>query len=139
MFCKKIYLYLVFEKDNQDSLVTILDDKKQISEYINRRILIDNYEHYLMWCDLRKLDFKNSENELLYINTLLDSNEEVLSKYTYIVKKVYYKRDKIASILRMFNKCVPLGCSYENAFELPYIKEYIEFIKNKEDKKDESK
>lgn len=42
LFCKKIPLYLIYRNEDPSSLVTVLSDKKQIDEFINRMIIVDN-------------------------------------------------------------------------------------------------
>ena len=121
LFCKKIPLYFVYRNENPASLVTVLTDKKQIDEFIDRMIIVDNWAHFKMWCNLRKLDYKNLENQYAYIDNYIAANpEEAESNYTFIVRKTLYTKEALASILRMFNGCVPIGCSYENPVEVTY-------------------
>ena len=76
---------------------------------------------------------KNKNNA--YIDNFLDTaTEESLNKYTYIVKKVYYTKTALASILRMFNGCLPLGCSYETEVEDVYAKVLVEEIEKEKHK-----
>ena len=125
LFCKKIPLYLIYRNEDPSSLVTVLADKKQIDEFINRMIIVDNWDHFKMWCDLRNLDYK--------------STEEAESKYTFIVKKTLYTKEALASILRMFNGCVPVGCSYENPVEATYANLIYSKLAEDVDKKEDTK
>lgn len=121
LFCKKIPLYLVYRNENPASLVAVLADKKQIDEFIDRMIIVDNWAHFKMWCNLRKLDYKSLESQYSYIDNYVATNpEEAESKYTFIVRKTLYTKEALASILRMFNGCVPIGCSYESPVEVTY-------------------
>lgn len=122
LFKKRVYLYLVYRNENENSLVTVLEKKEQINEFVNRNIIVENFNHFKLWCELRNMDYTQVESENAYINNFLTtSNEEDLNKYSYIIKKVYYSRKAIASILRMFNGCFPLGCSYETHAEEAYL------------------
>ena len=121
LFRKKVYLYLVYKREDDNSLVTVLERKDQIDEFISRNILIHNYKHFKAWCGLRKMDYTKAESENAYINNFLNTaTEEDLDKYTYIIRKAYYTKTALASILRMFNGCFPLGCSYETEAEVVY-------------------
>ena len=129
LFRRKMYLYLIYENEDKDSLVTVLERKEQIKEFVDKNILAHNYKHFKAWCDLRQLDYTKEESENAYINNFLDAaTEEDLDKYTYIIKKAYYTKTALASILRMFNGCVPLGCSYETEVEQLYIDALIKKI-----------
>lgn len=139
IFKRKIKLYLVFSQSNPEELVTILTKKSDIDEYIERRILLDNYEHYKMWCELKGLDINSLENEKEYVyNHIEYSDDEEINKYTFCMRKVYYSIDNIASSLRMFYNCIPVGCTYEDKNEFIYLKQITDMVKQVKDKhKDE--
>lgn len=136
LFRKKVYLYLVYKNEDDSSLVTVLEKEYQINEFINRNILVHNYKHFKAWCELRKIDYTKVESENAYIDNFFNTaTEEDLKKYTYIIKKAYYTKTALASILRMFNGCFPLGCSYETEVEIAYANvlfEEVEKVKQKE-------
>lgn len=135
LFRKKVYLYLVYKSEDANSLVTVLEKEYQINEFINRNIIVHNYNHFKAWCKLREMDYTKIESENAYIDNFLDTaTEESLNKYTYIVKKVYYTKTALASILRMFNGCLPLGCSYETEVEDVYAKVLVEEIEKEKQK-----
>ena len=139
LFKKKIPLYLVYKNENPDSLVTVLSDKKQINEFIDKMIIVDNWEHYKMWCELRKLNYKDISVQYSYIDNYINTNpEEAQSKYSFIVKKTIYTTEAMSSILRMFNGCVPIGCSYENPFEFTYANLLYSKLSEEEDKKEDT-
>ena len=144
LFNKTVPLYLVYKNENPESLVTVLANEKQINEFIDKMILVDNWEHFKMWCNLRKLDYKNVNSQYFYIDNYIETNpEEVKSKYTFIVKKTLYTKEALSSILRMFNGCVPVGCSYEYPVEVTYANliycKLAEEVDKKEDNKNENK
>ena len=140
LFCKKIPLYLVYRNENPASLVTVLADKKQIDEFIDRMIIVDNWDDYKLWCNLRNLDYKNLESYYSYIDNYIATNpEEVESKYTFIVTKTFYTKEALSSILRMFNGCVPLGCSYESPVEITYANLIYSKLAEDADEKEDTK
>lgn len=121
LFKKQIPLYLVYKNDNSNTLVTVLSEMDELGEFINKSIIATNFAHYKAWCNLRSLDYQEPTAEENYIiNFLNTADEETLNKYTYVVKKVIYPKKALASILRMFNDCIPLGCSYESEMEQLY-------------------
>ena len=140
LFNKTIPLYLVYKNENPESLVTVLANEKQINEFIDNMILVDNWDHFKMWCNLRKLDYMNVNSQHSYIDNYIEANpEEAESKYTFIVKKTYYTKETLSSILRMFNGCVPIGCSYENPVEVAYANLIYSKLAEDTDKKEDIK
>lgn len=133
---KKVFVYLVYRNEQEDSLVTILSQQDQINEFIDRMVIIDHWKHYVAWCKLRELNYKTKTSESAYIDNFYKiATQEDIKHYTYIVKKVAYNTDAIASILRMFNGCVPIGCSYEFKGEFAYAHMiYGDLIKKEKDK-----
>lgn len=140
LFCKKIPLYLVYRNENPESLITVLPDKKQINEFIDRMIIVDNWDHFKMWCSLRKLDYKDPENQSSYIDSYVAANpDEAESRYTFIVRKTFYTKEALSAILRMFNGCVPIGCSYESPIEVTYANLIYSKLAEDVDKKEDTK
>ena len=81
----------------------------------------------------------NKADEFEVIKNLLD--EETLNQYTYVIKKACYTRSSIAAILRMFNNCLPLGCSYETSAEDMYanlLYNQLQEVNKKENLSDDS-
>ena len=39
---KKVFVYLVYENEKEDSLVTILSKQEQIGEFIDRMVILDH-------------------------------------------------------------------------------------------------
>lgn len=91
---------------------TITSKKKDCEEYINRRVFIENREHYVSWCGIRGLNYKDDKSWEQYITTS-DIN---INKY--VISKINYKIKDVATIFRLFNHCVPVGASYEEEYEV---------------------
>lgn len=142
---KDVDLYIVtlnyFPKDvdiNKLIFYTITSTKEDCEEYINKRLFVENREHYESWCGLRGYDFKDMSKWKEY----LTGGTVDLRKY--IISKVTYKVKDIATIFRMFNNCTPLGTSYDNENEImrfieqlmAEMPEEIEKMKNGEEIKE---
>lgn len=136
---RSICLFFVYPlingKPDESKLETILTSKKQIIPWIRKKCLVNNWSHFKDWCNLRKLDFNDDNNQDEYIDTCLDPLED---KNSFYVEKIKYNKEALASILRISNLCTPLGLPWETkeeeeAFKLMY-KEYLKMTeKAKED------
>ena len=98
---------------------TITDKKEHCEEYVNRRLFLEHKEHFISWCGLRELDYKDTKSWELYIKS---TSNIPFGKY--VISKIKYKLDDIATIFRMFNGCVPIGTTYEDKMEV------IQFMQN---------
>jgi hypothetical protein len=114
---KTIELYVVTlnEEQTNDSFnfLTITSKKEHCQEYIHRRLLIENKEHYTSWCSLRGIDYKQEGTWESYIAS---TGSVKFDKY--IISKVKYDITSVATIFRMFNDYVPIGASYEDPQEV---------------------
>jgi hypothetical protein len=92
--------------------LTITEKKEQCEEYINRRLFLENKEHFKGWCGLRELDYEDSKSWELYVKSTGN-----ISFDKFIISRVTYKIKDVAAIFRMFNGCVPIGTEYEDTIE----------------------
>jgi hypothetical protein len=98
---------------------TITETQKQSEEYINRRLYLENKEHFTRWCELRELDYKDNNSWELYAKS---TGNIPFNKF--VISKVTYKLSDVASLFRMFNGCIPIGTTYEDSTEV------IQFMQN---------
>jgi hypothetical protein len=117
---KQLELYIVtpnIDKNSNDFVFLTVTDKKSLcEEYINRRLFIENKEHYIKWCDLREVDHKDINNWEWY-----SSHGGNVDFSKYIISKIKYKIADVAMVFRMFNGCTPIGTSYEESSEINYF------------------
>lgn len=134
----KITLYFVF-KDIKDTIpVTILNKLSDIDEYINRRILVDNYTHFKLWCELHNYNPEDKSAMEEYIQSILSGlTIDDLKQYDFVVKKAVYDPNRLSSLLRMFYSCVPVGCSWEQPSEVIYTNILYNNLKNTEGKQED--
>ena len=128
---KKITLYTISkcplnstEEEFINNICTVVSNKKHVGEYLINKVIIENWSHYSRWLELHeKQDVSLTRKE--YIQTVLNGAEE-FRKYT--VKKQIYTDNGIAAILRMTNRCIPVGCSYESAIEIETLARYYDEV-----------
>lgn len=128
----RLTCYLVYDCQGNDDAnfsellpLTIVKNIKEFNEFVSRYILVKNYTHYKMWCELRKYDPENDDIAYEYLQTC-----HIEDFYNYCAVKVKYSKDNLLSILRMFNKCMPVGASYETDLERTYMNSIIEETMN---------
>jgi hypothetical protein len=119
---KPIYLYVITDNSSsEDSTLNICSVTATIdeaTEYIKTKLVLDNFEHFKLWAELHNKEITNKESWVEYFNDVISPE----NKTKYIISRYKYTIQSIASILRMFNSCPPVGASYETATELSYFK-----------------
>lgn len=128
----------MFKNTNDTIPMTILNKLSDIDEYINRRILVDNYTHFRPWCELHNRNPEDKSVMKEYIQSILSGlTPDDLKQYDFVVKTAVYDANRLSSILRMFYSCVPLGCSWEQPSEVIYTNILYNNLKNTEGKQED--
>lgn len=118
---KSFIAYGLTSNDINNRFLTVAKNKNQVYEYLTKLLQLEHKEHFDMWCDLRELDNENYGNWLQYYETVISEAEK--SKFKIV--KLKYSLDAMLSVLRMFSRCLPLGCSFETPIEHEYISSLI--------------
>ena len=129
---KKIKLLFILDKDNLyidektklPNILSVVTTKEEADEYIDRRLFVENFDHYSSWCALRELD-KNIDSWSSY-KKLIDI------PYYYEETKVDYKI--ISGLLRIFYGCAPIGCSFDTLIETSTLLSRLKEEEEKENK-----
>lgn len=80
---------------------------------------VKHYTHFSEWCRYKELDENNWESFYLYYSNVITQEE----KEDYLIHTMFYRKKELASVLRMFARCIPLNCSFETPAEHKYFKE----------------
>ena len=124
---KNLTFFAVMKKDDLDHRpITLVSSIADAREYVERLIQVDHFEHFKSWAELRELDLNSDEAWNTYADTCVDPKEWA----NYVIAKMHYKHSDVAAMLRIFAHAVPLGCSYENSFELEKFKAQLEIKKS---------
>jgi len=132
-FNKKIKLYGVFLENDMSKLLTIVQNKQDINEYVNKLLKLEHSIHYSTWLQVRSLQ-DSEDNWKEYFNKVLTDED----KLKFSVCKLVYKKEQLSSILRMFCGCTPIGCSFNtqaeyNYFSQQYGDDYMETDTSEDD------
>lgn len=103
----------ISKDDTSFNFLTVTTKKELCEEYINRRLFIEHKDHYVSWCGLREIDYKDKKSWFSYV-----SSTDSVPMNKYIINKVTYSIDDVATIFRLYNNCMPIGTSYEDDFEV---------------------
>lgn len=117
------------EKEIQNkSFSTLTYSYKEACEYVVRRSVFDNKEHFENWCSIHNLEL-SPQTIIYYYNRILPIRNK------YIIQSIKYSKKQLASLLRIFANCIPIGCSFETTDEqFRIIEKYNEEILKQLDK-----
>lgn len=119
---KKVRFFVVIDKENPERFLTLTCNKKDAVDFCYKFLRIKKFNHFKLWCDLRNLNTADNSSWDLYYNQCVTPEE----KRNYIIRKIVYKFNDVAAILRMFGGCMPVGCSYETKSEYEYLNYKLE-------------
>ena len=118
---KKFVFYAVKNTDDMNQILTLTETKDQAMEFGYKYLRMKHFDHFKMWCELRNLDVTDIESWDSYFVTVLPYEE----KAKYVIIKKIYTHDEMAAFMRMFLRCAPIGCDYENDQELLYFQQLM--------------
>lgn len=117
----KIKLYVLINTDNKNIFLTITNKLSQALEYAENLIKLNHGIHFINWCEAHNFAVDDVKAWNTYFNDCITDDE----KLKYKALKISYSKNDIASIMRMFIGCVPLGCSFDTSLEYKYISDKI--------------
>lgn len=112
--------------------LTLTQTPEEALEYVDALEYNDHFDHYKNWCINKKLNYELDESWLFYKNT-------VLGKYSdYAIFELKLEWEDIIAFIRMFQGCIPLGCSFDREVEILNLTKNIKQNKNNLNLKDNS-
>lgn len=128
LFIAKYKYYAIISPS--DEVISILHKKENVTKVL-MQLAYKKYEpHFLLWCEHH--GYFNSKEELIKLKKTLTHNEawkeyfrlqseEILNYLSaFSVKELFYSKESVATILRMFNHCIPFDTDEESEFERLY-------------------
>lgn len=127
---KDFYLYIYAVADceiniNHEAIITpgtrfytISYNVEDCNEYIENKLYDDNESHYIQWCALRNISPQSPESWDTYFDVVLYDN------IPYKVVKMPVSFTDLLALVRLFEHCIPIGCSFDREVEKLYYKEH---------------
>ena len=140
---KLINLFAVVTKEDFEAIkskglqvphkfLTIVTTTEECLEYIDMLEYEDHYEHYISWCDQRGLNPEEEYSWEAYREIVLGDDCD------YAMFEIKLVWEDILAFLRMFQGCVPLGCSFDRIIETVYFSSQVKkMFKNKLNKSED--
>lgn len=113
---KKKYFYTVIAVSNTE-FISVVNSLDEASVVIDKLLRLKYDDHFKKWAEFRNLKVDDVNSWYEYEETCIPI-EDVQSSYAII--KTSYTMGELASIIRMFTCCVPLGLPFEGDMESAY-------------------
>ena len=111
MFKKKFKFYSVVDTFENNELITILEKKEQLNEFIGKYLYLLNAEHFKSWCYYRNTPINSNSWQQYLINI----TPQHVNRFK--IEEFYLTKSEVASLLRVSSGIVPINCSYESENE----------------------
>ena len=137
-----ITMWAIIDTDYPETPVSFTATREDAQIALDQYIYLKHYTHFRLWCENHNLKVDHNENWRNYIHTVMQnevSQEDLAdpSKAPYRLEKISYPANVIASLLRSYNHCAPLGCPFDTEEELAdysyYISDKTEKVRRGED------
>ena len=119
---KKINLFVAQDKDDPSRFLTVTCTKEDAVDFCYKFLRIQKFNHFKLWCDLRKLNVEDESSWDKYYSQCVTIDE----KKKFIIRKIRYNFNDVAAIMRMFGGCMPVGCSFDTKTEYDYLNYKLE-------------
>ena len=107
--------------------LTLSDKEDDCLEYIYIKEVQEHAEHFYLWCESRKLDPMDTSNWKAYRDITLGNTCD----YRIIPFDISW--EDLLAMIRMFQCCKPIGCSYERTLEVMYYNDRLKKSKSNVD------
>lgn len=107
---RKVTLWAVVPHDGS-GLYTVTRTRKQALEYVETAYYYNSKAHYSTWCAMRGLE-EGDASWGRYARDVLSGKPDLFD-----VRKVRYGMDDLATLIRSFCGCKPIGCSFDSELE----------------------
>ena len=126
---KPFTLWAVFDNTiDSDTPITFTTTREEAIIALDQYLYLKNYIHFRMWCNLRDLPINHGSSWSRYSQDILIdelSTDPATNEAPYLITRLDYKPNIIASLLRSINNCIPLGCSFDTEEEIEEFSEYL--------------
>lgn len=112
-----LYAVTTTERTNPPRIFTVTGKKKDCEQYIDRKLMLENYGHFSSWCSLHG-ESPDLKGWCAYLGEGVLPYAE-MNKYSILTLK--YRPDDLAYIMRITNHCIPLGCDFEKEDEYEHF------------------
>lgn len=113
---KEFTMYALMQKSAPNTLLTLCLHKDEAKEYAHTLLREKYLYHFQPWCIRNGYDMDSYYAWNIYFNESVPDYE----KDDYVIKKISYKYENVAAMLRMFGGCQPIGCSFDSEAEVDY-------------------
>lgn len=102
---KKFTIYSVCDVETGKPL-TIVRNRKQVNEYIDKFVKAKNFQHFSMWCELRNLDANEDSSWRAYVQSCKPDAQ-------FVIKVGKVPLSALFGSFRTACGCLPLGMPWE--------------------------
>ena len=132
-----IVMWAVIDNQRPDDPVTFTATHHDAVIALDQYLYLKHYSHFRLWCSLHNCPVDHGDSWRKYARAVIEPEMENQEEPLYTIIKIDYKANVIASLLRSFNKCIPLGCPFDTEEELNdysiYFSEKSEKVERGED------
>lgn len=118
-----VVLWAVVDNEFPDDPVTFTATRQEALIALDQYLYLKHYKHFRLWCPLHGYEVDHGEAWATYSKTI--SQTEYNGSPLYTIVQIDYEPNVIASLLRTYHGCVPMGCPFDTDEELGEFSAYL--------------
>ncbi len=114
---------IVDNEVNPDMPITFTSTKDEAIIALDQYLYLKHYKHFRAWCALRDLKVDHTNNWKEYAKNIIHTDQK--GHPVYVIVKIDYGPDMIASLLRYVSDSPIMGCPFDTEEEIAAYSEYL--------------
>lgn len=120
---KTITMWAIIDNDNPDTPVTFTATREDALLALDQYLYLKHYKHFRLWCPIHGYTVDHGAAWVAYSKTAIDAGSEENPRYT--LARLEYEPNTLASIIRQYYGCIPMGCPFDTDDELNGYSNYL--------------
>ena len=124
-FAPKVIMWAVIDNEKPDEPVTFTATRHDAVVALDQYLYLKHYAHFRLWCQVHDCKIDHGPNWVRYSKAVIEGEFREGDAPLYTIIKVDYDPNVIASLLRSYNRCIPMGCPFDTDEELDDYSAYF--------------
>ena len=125
-------VWAVVDNENPEVPVTFTATHSDAVMALDQYLYLKHYTHFRQWCPLHGLPVDHANSWLRYSEEVIASEYNAGDAPLYTIARITYKPNIIASLLRTYNYCTPLGLPFDTSEEIEEYAKRVEDLPDSE-------
>ncbi len=124
-YAPKVVMWAIIDSEDPDTPITFTATRHDAIIALDQYLYLKHYTHFRLWCGIHDREVDHGASWRDYAQTVINDESVEGADAPYQIVKIDYDPNVIASLLRSYNHCTPLGCPFDTDEELSDYSTYF--------------